>query len=487
MFVPFVFEMSTYEKAELLWVFCKALDFSKRTHAAVIAKEVYCNTPLSSFQEEGRWEILDQIFIESALLYQHPKDEDRLSQRIYSIPNALLEPIVQKQGSISDAYSYLLTQVDRNLSNFLGNLMEKIESDCGERIEGFISFGGSIPSLDVEARARGIPVIHWEMGCWRYPVYLNTAYWDLNDLFGGTSIEERWKRFCEERKKEEIPLLSKQECLALLLRKEKLYLVDEYGREPIKKVGVALGFTDPELVSSKTKMNDSELLYRVKRIYGLENMLIRKHPGNPCGAQYPIYAKAMEQAGRSTPEFILDCETVVSLMSGAEMEAMLYNRKAITLLPCPAYFASGHILEGEGRCAGEDFISFFAFCYLIPLEYMMDPDYFRWRLTMPTEREIYFKHLEFYFWKKGLPKDLIKKGCGERLDMMLKLQSYQCKVITLEQDLAASKKINDELTQLIAEKKREILEIQHSKSYNVGRAITWLPRKIRDGLNRLKI
>lgn len=156
------------------------------------------------------------------------------------------------------------------------------------------------------------------------------------------------------------------------------------------------------------------------------------------------------------------------------------------------------------------------------VENIIDPDYFRWRLTMPTEREIYFKHLEFYFWKKRLPKDLIKKSCGERLDIMLKLQSYQCKVTALQQDiallkqeLAASKKINDELTQLTAEKEREILAIQHlaaereheilaiqhltaereheilaiqhSKSYYAGRAITWLPRKIRDGLNRLKI
>ena len=340
------------------------------------------------------------------------------------------------------------------------------------------------------------------MGCWRYPTYLNTAYWDLGDLYSENTVEQRWKCFCKEQEKGEIPIFSKRECLALLLEKDYLYLLDEYDRKPIKKTGAALGYSVNPVISSKAHMDDMELLYRAKEKHGLENILIRKHPGEPYGSQYPNYAAAMEQQPGITPEFILNCETIISLMSGTGMEAMLFNRKAITLLPCPSYFASGHDLEGEGLCCDENFISFFAFCYLIPLEYMMDVDYLRWRLTMPTEREVYMKHLEFYFKKKALPLSLIKKPTGERLEAMLKEQRYyqpkkimnlEKRVAELEYSLEQSNQEKAELECSLEQSKREKTElecnleqsrqekiaIRMSKSYRIGRIATWLPRRLR--------
>lgn len=126
-------------------------------------------------------------------------------------------------------------------------------------------------------------------------------------------------------------------------------------------------------------------------------MLIRQHPDYPYGGLYPQYASAMDNKKRNTAEFILDCETFALLVSDMGVEAMLFERKAITLLPSSSYFASGHEVEDEGQCMGEDFISFFAFCYLIPLEFLAGLQYLRWRLTDPPEREIYYKHIEYYF------------------------------------------------------------------------------------------
>lgn len=481
MFVPIVLDMFT----SFLWIFHKSLVFSIKTNSAIIAPKVYCNTLVSEFQKKNRRETLDQSHINAAFLYQIPKDEDLQYKRIYPIPQEILDTMILRQGSISDAYDHLLADEDDYLSTYFKSLIDQIELDCNEKIEAFITFQGEIKSLAVTARDRNIPIIHWELGCWRYPTYLNTAYWDLDDLYGGKSIERRWKCFCKEQESEEIPILSKRECLALLLEKEYLYLIDEYDRRPIKKVGVALGYAVTPIVSSKTHMDDMELLYRAKEKYGLENILIRKHPGEPYGSQYPNYTCSMEQQHGITPEFILNCETIISLISGSGMEAMLFNRKAITLSPCPSYFASGHDLEGEGLCCDENFISFFAFCYLIPLEYMTDVDYLRWRLTMPTEREIYMKNLEFYFRKKALPLSLINKPTGERLDAMLKEQRYyqpkkisdlEKKVAELEQE--SNRKI-EELEQEATMLRRETTAIRRSKSYRIGRIATWLPRKLR--------
>ena len=423
MFVPFVFNMSTFNEAPFLWWFYMGLDFAKKNNAAIIAQEVYCDTPVSVFAANGRAEAFNKAFVDEHWGYALPKNKDLKDPRLYKIPDELLAPIIRGKGSISDAFCYLLTQPDEGFCAFLDRLIDRIESECGERIEGFITLM-AIPGLSKVAHDRGIPVIHIEMGCWREPTYLRTAFWDLEELQGGRTVERRWERFCREREEREIPIFSKRECLALLLQKEKLKLLNIYGSKPKKKIGVVLGYTVNEQVFCKTHLNDSELLYRVRKEYGTTNMLIRRHFGDPYGGQYPRYKEAMDKPGRSVPEFLQDCDTVVSLISGVGMEAMLWDRKAITLLPSPSYYASGHEIEGEGKCAGEDFISFFAFCYLTPLEYLTDVDYLRWRLSGPTEREIYFKHLEFYFKKKGIPTDLIFWAPGERLGDMLAAQGF---------------------------------------------------------------
>ncbi len=426
MFIPFVFNMSTFNEAPYLWWFYKGLDFVKRTDSAIVAQEIYCDTPVSTFASNGRLEASDKQFIDEHWMYRLPKRKDMQTARIYKIPNALLEPLIREKGSVSDAFCYLLKQPDADLCAFLDRLIVRIESERGEKIEGFITLM-ALPSLTKVACDRGIPVIHFELGCLREPTYLKTAFWDLQDLQGGDSVGRRWERFQREHEQRPIPMFSKRECLALLLEKEKLPLLDGYDRRPVKQIGVALGYTTYEIFSYKTHLNDSELLYRVRQKYGMEQMLIRRHPGDPYGGQYPRYAPAMDKPKRSMPDFILDCETVISLLSGTGVEAMLWGRKAITLLPSPSYFASGHEIEGEGKCADEGFISFFAFCYLIPLEFLTDLDYLRWRLTMPTEREIYFKHLDLYFKKKTIPTDLIFGTPGSRLDRMLSAQNFQLK------------------------------------------------------------
>lgn len=424
MFVPFVFSMSTFNEAPYLWWFYKGLDFARKNNSAIIAQEIYRRTSPIEFTSWGRKEAYDKVFIEEHWQYSLPKSFDVEEKNIYVIPDEFILEIVQKKGSISDAFCYLLAQSDQDFSCFLEKIVDCIETDFNEKIEGFITLV-EIPSLTEVAKSKNIPVIHFELGCWREPNYLHTSFWDLENIYGGTTVEERWKRFQKENQERPILTFRKQECLSILLQKNRLSLIEQYYSEPRKKIGAVLGYVTYELVSSKTHLNDSEMLYRIRKNYGLDKMIIRKHPGDPYGGAYPIYGAAMDASKRSIPEFILDCETIISLLSGAGIEAMLWGRKAITMLPCPSYHASGHTIEEEGLCADDDYISFFAFCYLIPLKYLMDVDYIRWRLSGPSEREIYYKHLSFYLREKGIPSDLIFSEKENRLKKMLEVQGYK--------------------------------------------------------------
>ncbi len=418
MIVPFVFSMTTFREAPYLWWFYKGLDYAKRTHSAIIAQEIYCRTPPSEFAKRGRSEAYDKQRMKTMFDFDLPKNRDLKTERIYSIPDAVLEPIIREKGSITGAACYLLGNADPQFCDFLSGLIDRIERECGS-IDAFMTLVEN-PSLTMVAEARGIPVIHIEMGCLRQPSYLNTAFWDLEGLNGGKTVEKRWERF---RSEQGIPIFSKQECLAVLLRDDKLAMLKHYHRRPKKKIGVLLGYTTYELITYTTQLNDSELLYRLQKKYGMENMLIRKHPGDPYGGQYPLYANAMDRAGRTSMDFFLDCDTIVSLLSGGAIEAMLLDRKAVTVLPSPAYFPSGHEIEGPGKCPDDKFLSFFVFGYLIPLELMLDTEYILWRLSDPSESEIYRRHLEFYFEKKRIPLEMINGKPGNRLHKLMSIQS----------------------------------------------------------------
>lgn len=176
MFVPFVFEPFRNH----LWIFHKSLGFVQKTHSAILAMEMYYNTLISTLRKENHGVVASQELISLQFMYQIPTDKDLEYSGVFQIPREEIDTVVLEQGSISDAYSYLLTEPDKKLCNFLERFIEKIELDYGEKIEAFISFGNEVKSLAVTARDRNIPVIHWELGCWRYPKYLNTAYWDLD-------------------------------------------------------------------------------------------------------------------------------------------------------------------------------------------------------------------------------------------------------------------------------------------------------------------
>lgn len=123
--------MSTFDRAPFLWWFYKGLDFVKKTHSAIIAQEIYCDTPVSEFIAQGRVEAYHKQFIDEHWFYNLPKNQDLESDRIYKIPDSLLLPLIKEKGSISDAFCYLLAQPDDSFCGFLDELIGQIERECG--------------------------------------------------------------------------------------------------------------------------------------------------------------------------------------------------------------------------------------------------------------------------------------------------------------------------------------------------------------------
>lgn len=55
-------------------------------------------------------------------------------------------------------------------------------------------------------------------------------------------------------------------------------------------------------------------------------------------------------------------------------------------------------------------LNFLLFSYIIPAAFLFNARYYRWRLSGPSETEIYKKHQDFYIEAKSLEKQNNKKS-----------------------------------------------------------------------------
>lgn len=421
MYIPFVFSMSTFNEAPYLWWFYKGMDLCKKNHWPIIAQEIYLKKSPADFAKSGRREAYDKARVDIAFQYTMPKNRSWKTLNGYAIPEVLLEQLINEKGSIGDAYCYLLTKPYQPLVNLLESYIEDVQRKYNTKIKGFLTLMHN-PSLQEAADKHDIPVIHIEQGAFREPVYVKTAFWDTDSLYGGNTVEKRWNRFSEEYRTRKFPLLTKREILSVLLDKTKLSYLDILDTQPTNKCGIVMGYATYEQFSCYTHLTDAEVIYNALKHFDRKDIVIRKHPGDPYGATYPAYSDMMEKKKTPALEYILSCENIVTMLSGMAIEAMLLDRNAYALLKCPSWYASAHSLDEQPKCADEMFLNFFVFCYLIPYEFMTDVEYLDWRLTDPSEREIFDKHIEFYFKKKGISQDLLCQPGSDRLHLMVKSQ-----------------------------------------------------------------
>lgn len=417
MIISYVMTMLTISESPYLWVFYKFLDMAKKHNWPIIAQEEYFQLP-SVFKEKGLRIAYDQEFINARFFYEVPQDEDLNNIQKYSIPSVWEQQLIKEKGSITDAFNYLLGNRCESLEKMLNEYLDDIVSKNEEPIEAIMTLC-HYPSLSFVAEQRGIKVIHLEMGPFREPTYKKTAYFDFNSLFHNPSSESRYENFLTEHQQSPLDLLDSKEILALLLDEQKMHILDQFDKKPTHEMGVATGYAIWPLLMHQSLINDQELIYRIKKQYTSDKILLRKHPGDPWKADYAMEVKSRD-VSRTPLEFVLKCERVATLISNVAIEAMVCGKTVYTLCKCPISFKAKKNLEDRAISPIEkEFVNFFVFSYLIPFQCITDVEYIRWRLTEPTETEIYYRHLEFYLKQKNIPLDILELKSG-RYDALIK-------------------------------------------------------------------
>ncbi len=377
--IPSVFEDV---RARHLCVFYAQLGAFGRTEVGFVGEPAYFESP-AALEQAGRPEW--QPSWRAAYGYDPPADLAGVSHE--ALPADLLTPRLQRLGSSWKLYGQLVTKRLPELEVAFTASLRALDSRT--RVEAILAFANN-PSVSQVAREHGLPVVHNEFGPLRPPGYVMTGDWDRRGVSRTSEAASRYSTFRRAAIAGRVGLLDRQEMLEVLRRTPPAAPMDE---QPRYRVGVALQGDDNACVQG---IGALDLLSMARRHHRADELLVRHHPG--AITRYPASLGVVDTSPSATA-FIAQCDTVLTVSSGTALETLLLGRRAVVVGDSPFTLAADRRLESRrARSEVEQLrrLNFLTFGYLVPGALMFDADYVRWRLTSPSELDIYRCHQRWY-------------------------------------------------------------------------------------------
>ena len=383
-------------------VFYFYMDMVKKKKGPIITHERYFNNPLQISH------IKSVEAFGSEMKYTIPSISELNSIGKYSISQEFENDLISDYETQMDCWKDILLNENEKLSHLIKTLFNQIEKDYNEKIDAVICFYAPV-SLRKVAKDRNIPVIFNERTSFRPPMFVSVGYFDLKENYGKGELEERYKRFLVEAKEKTISILERKEILALLFTSRGLNYLNLIDKiKPSKELGIC-SVGENAVIFKEGLFTLNELSHEALKIYLPEHIAYRDRTDN-----------------RTSLEFILDCKRIASVHSNMSFDAMLLGRTSCSYGNSPfAFMANKGIKDIKENIAPLEFVNFVVFGYFVPWELLRDEEYIRWRLTKPTEIEIYNRHLEYYLTKRGLDATLLSLKNEERLTFILENQNVK--------------------------------------------------------------
>lgn len=385
MFVSFLLPYPVRQcDAPYLWVYYKQLCSLPVDEVIYIGSEDYFLPP-HHYQSQARWEVRDEYH--PGLDYRIPFPSDLRESRKRLLSRDLFEPLERRYGSSIGVWRHLLTQDYAPLGDAFRELLVGIARR--EKIEAILTFC-NCPAIQRVAQQFGIHLIHNEIGPLRAPDYRPTGYFDFRGVNGNTEAGERLARYLRASSREPV-MGSMLDVLA----------EDPAAKQAIRRrageaVGIALQLPDDSnTVAFSHGFDQAALLRLAKQAFPDRVLLIRQHPQAAADMDYAEYG--VVDASQSAADFIAQCEIVFTINSSVGFEALLLGRKVVAL--GDAFYASLAEPQAAGRQTPSEYgaaLNFLAGAYLIPYAQLFDLEYYRWRLTLPSEADIMQRHLRAY-------------------------------------------------------------------------------------------
>jgi hypothetical protein len=327
------------------------------------------------WERERRWEM--QPLSRQRLGFDIPQPEVMARHRYGMIGDDLFgELLLEAGGNPIAAFKRLLTERIPGLEAAL----ERTWAAAGEGpIEAVLTWC-NCPSLNAVATARGVRVVHLEMGPLRWPSYRPTAYLDFSGVNGCSEAEKRYLASgfraagCQEKTLWNYFYTAGT-------------VPDNTGRY---EAGLALQVEDDSnLVAFGHGFDNQSLIVYAHLRHPAGNVAVRAHPGSLFGLKDGWYRV---DDSPDAIAFLRQCKSILTVNSSVGLEALLLGIPATALGDCSYRF----VAEARDPSERRSRLAFYLFAYLVPGRLIFDPAYLRFRLAMPSEADIIARHIDAY-------------------------------------------------------------------------------------------
>ena len=366
---------------------------------------------------------VDERFFHDFEMRRFSLDEVKDVEQYY-VPDKVFEDKEKECGSRTDMLMATNEGPFDELEIFLRDTLDTIrEKHRDERIEGVLCSLECFGCIRKVCREENIPLYSYSFSAIRKPhgyrqtlyfAHPNGVFWESHDA------EERCRKFLADNNTN-IPVFSNREILAIIGKERNLTLLQLINHQPDCELARCneLHAIIPHNFES-SKYVDDDMMYEGDKLFGRDNARVRTH------AMQLVYKHLNNFEIHNDPaSFILSCKRLVAIQSQIMLKGLLWKRPVISpkyimdfSFLCNSDYLSTDIADIKG-------LNFYLFCYLIPGDLMFSDAYWKWRMTNPSDYEIYKKHIDFYIEKLNLPKSILKETSEpERLKSIL--QSRGC-------------------------------------------------------------
>jgi hypothetical protein len=414
MIAYFVYNLEVLGNYEHLSVFYMFASMAADKHGPIISHERYFN----GLKDHNKSDMGSDMYVNLSKFLEFDIKDDKDLQNIgqYIISQKLEDEMINSFTSRLDAWVYILKNSYEPLENCLRDYLNKIEEDYNEKIEAIICFY-DIYSLRKLAIERNIPVIHYEQTTFRAPIYKKMGYFDFHDSHFYGELQERYNSFMKEAYKA-VPLLQRKELLSILLTPEYMHYISLLDEAPQYQIGIGLmeHVQGVYIISGLT--NSDEIILDASKIF----------------ANNEILTRGRNSEGNSF-QFIIKCRRIAAVRSNMSFEAMLLGRTACVYGTSPYRFMGvDRITSIEEKSVPIEFLNFVVFGYYVPWKLLNDEKYIKWRLTSPSEYDIYVKHLNFWLESNYINSNILQINIDNRLFELLRIQGFDIWGRLIEED-----------------------------------------------------
>ncbi len=334
-----------------------------------------------SKQHHGPW-ISDQV--------KECSDEEWNKAKKICIPECYLTNWYDESLDGLNYFSNTISKVNSEIYSYLINEIKNLKFN----IKASISLVND-KTFDACCKDSGIKTIYIEGGPIRLPDFpFGTYYFDQNGVNGANgfnSIFESSRNIFNDHDLIGIDEIKKN------LFKEKTV----ENNLPVLKnyeIGVALQVEDDSnLICYSNGYDNLKILFKALWVFPKEDILIREHPKSHFALKSEVFGKI--DKSKNASEFIIKCKRILTINSSIAFEALVLGKEVYVFGDSPLNIATNnkidrHFAHVESEINLKLFLNVFLFCYLIPDWFFLNKDYFDWRLSNPSLKDIFYKNLQ---------------------------------------------------------------------------------------------